>query len=431
MVDALKIGLSALLAQQRAIAVASNNVANASTPGYSRQRLELVERPSQQVASGAIGSGVSAATVRRIGDDVVATQLRAAAAGYQRSEAFVGFAESLDNLLADQQTGLNVTLQSFSNAIQDVANDPSSTAARQVLLSEARNLVSRFDTMDRRLNEIGGEVRARLDSTTTEINSLGAGIAEVNRQIVASGVGPDRPPPSDLLDQRDRLLERLSQLVKVDTAVQNDGTLSVFIGSGQTLVLGTSSTQLSVQPGNFDPAQPQVVLSGNGPSVDITPFLTGGELGGTLDFNREMLAPARAELGRIAASLVDTVNAAHRNGMDLNGALGGDLFSIPAPVTFAARTNAGTGTVTATITDVTALEPSAYELTYDGANYTLIRSNDGAVVPTTGTGTAADPFLADGLSLVVSGAPAAGDRFRIEPVEPGTGKHRLAHHRSQ
>src|SRR5690606_4475971 len=98
---------------------------------------------------------------------------------------------------------------SFVNAVQDVADDPSSTAARQVLLSEARNLASRFDSFDQRLNEIGAESTARLTTTTTEINALGAGIAEINQQIIEAGVSPNRPPPSDLLDQRDRLLERL------------------------------------------------------------------------------------------------------------------------------------------------------------------------------------------------------------------------------
>ena len=318
--------------------------------------------------------------------------------------------------------GSTVTLQSFNNSLQSISNDPSSIAARQVLLSEARNLVSRFDTMDKRLDEIGGEVHARLASATTEINALGAGIAEVNKQIVASGVRADRPPPSDLLDQRDRLVERLSELVKVDTTDQSDGTLSVFIGSGQVLVIGAQSTQLSVQPGNFDPQQPRIMLGGGGTQVDVTSFLTGGELGGTLDFNREMLAPARAELGRIAIGVVDTVNAAHRNGMDLTGQLGGDFFSAAPPAAYEATTNAGTGTVAATITDVSALEPASYELTYDGSAYSLIRSNDGAVVPMTGTGTAADPLLADGLSLVVSGAPAAGDQFQIQPVSqvPGS-----------
>jgi len=246
MTDILRIGLSALLAQQRALSVASNNIANASTPGYSRQRVELSEASAQRLGNDFVGTGVNASFTRRITDEVIAQQLRAASSGFNRTETFVGYAEALDNLLADDQTGLNVTLQGFVNAVQDVADDPSSIAARQVLLSEARNLASRFDTFDRRLNEIGAEASARLTSATTEINALGAGIADINLQIVTAGVSADRPPPSDLLDQRDRLLERLSELVKVETATQNDGTLSVFIGSGQTLVLGTRASSLSV-----------------------------------------------------------------------------------------------------------------------------------------------------------------------------------------
>ncbi len=422
MTDILRIGLSALLAQQRALSVASNNIANASTPGYSRQRVELSEASAQRLGNDFVGTGVNASFTRRITDEVIAQQLRAASSGFNRTETFVGYAEALDNLLADDQTGLNVTLQGFVNAVQDVADDPSSIAARQVLLSEARNLASRFDTFDRRLNEIGAEASARLTSATTEINALGAGIADINLQIVTAGVSADRPPPSDLLDQRDRLLERLSELVKVETATQNDGTLSVFIGSGQTLVLGTRASSLSVVPGTFDPAQPQVVLNGPNGNVNITQFLTGGELGGTLDFTREMLNPARAELGRIAVGLVSTFNAAHRNGMDLNGALGGDFFAIAGPQTFGAATNAGTGAVAATITSVGALEPTNYRLTFAGGTYSLLRVDTGSIVPMTGTGTVADPFRADGLAMVVSGTPAAGDQFLVQPTShvPGT-----------
>ena len=416
MPDIMKIGLSALLAQQRAIAVASNNIANASTPGYSRQRVELTERPGQRLGNDYVGGGVTTAMTQRIGDDVIAEQLRSAAAGFRRSDAFVGFAEALDNLLADDQTGLNSTLQTFVNALQDVADDPSSSAARQVLLSEARNLASRFDTMDRRLNEIGTEVNARLATTTTEINGLGAGIAEVNRQIIGSGIGPDRPPPPDLLDQRDRLLERLAELVKVDTSAQADGTLSVFIGSGQVLVLGTTAAELEVAPGTLDPSQPQIVLRGANSAVNVTPFLTGGELGGTLDFNREMLSPARAGLGRIAVGLVDTFNTVHRNGMDLQGQLGGDFFAVAAPLTFGAATNTGTGALTVTIADVAQLEPTSYRLNYDGVGYSLFRADDGTAVPMTGTGTVADPLVANGLRIVIGGAPAAGDQFLIQPL---------------
>jgi flagellar hook-associated protein 1 FlgK len=422
MTDILKIGLTALLAQQRAIAVTSNNIANASTPGYSRQRVELNEAAAQRLGNDFVGSGVSIGMTRRLTDDVVSEQLRAAATGFHRTDAFLQFAEAVDNLLADEQTGLNVTLQSFVNAVQDVADDPSSIAARQVLLSEARNVASRFDTFDRRLNEIGAESSARLTAVTTEVTALGAGIADINQQILEAGISPDRPPPPDLLDQRDRLLERLSQLITVDTAVQNDGTTSVFVGSGQVLVLGTDSATMAVGPGVFDPAQPQVYLQGPSGNVNVTPFLNGGELGGALDFNREMLAPARAELGRIAVGLVDTFNEMHRNGMDLNGQLGGDFFAVGAPRVFDAQTNTGAATVTATISDVAGLEPTDYRLSFDGAAYSLLRLDQGAVVPMTGTGTLADPFVAHGVSIVVSGAAAAGDQFLVQPLSRAAGE---------
>jgi flagellar hook-associated protein 1 len=421
MTDLLRIGLSALLAQQRALATTSNNIANASTPGYSRQRIELVERPVERLGNEMIGTGVQIALNRRLTDDIIADQLRTAAGGFGRAEALGDLAQSLDDMLAGD-TGLNSTLQSLVNAMQDVASNPSSTASRQTFLAETRNLVSRFASMDQRFNQLADESRSRLTSITAEITSLGAGIATVNRQILDAGVATGRNAPPDLLDQRDRLLEELAGLVQVDTSLQRDGTMSVFIGSGQTLVLGTNSATLAVTNGDLDPSQPQIVIRGTGPDITITQALSGGELGGLLDFNREMLAPSRAELGRIAVGLVDTINTAHRNGMDQTGALGGNLFAVGAPQTFADVDNAGTGAVAVTIAGVASLQATNYQLSWSGTAYTLQRADNGAVVPMTGAGTALSPFAADGLSIVVSGAPAAGDQFLLKPVEqaPGT-----------
>src|SRR3954451_14716079 len=144
MTDLLRIGLSALLAQQRALATTSNNVANASTPGYSRQRTELTERPTQQRGKGLGGTGVAAGLNRRITDDLMLEQVRTASTGSKRADALADLATTLDNLLGSDNTGLNATLQSFTNALHDVANDPSSLAARKSLLSEAGNTVARF-----------------------------------------------------------------------------------------------------------------------------------------------------------------------------------------------------------------------------------------------------------------------------------------------
>jgi flagellar hook-associated protein 1 FlgK len=417
MADILNIGLSALLAQQRALTTTSNNIANASTPGYSRQRVEMAERSAERLGPGYVGTGVDIANTRRIADEILADQLRTASGGFHRADAFVSLAESLDDLLAGTETGLSATLQAFANALQDVANDPSSIASRQALLSEARSLVGRFEAMDQRLTELAGEVRTRMTSAADRITSLGNDLAEVNRQMIAAGTASGRPAPPDLLDQRDRLLEELAKLVQVETTEQRDGTTSVFVGTGQVLVIGGTAAQVVVTPGNADPLQPQIVLRGIGPDVNVTQFLTGGELGGVVDFNREMLAPARSELGRIAVGLVSTVNAVHRNGMDAEGQLGGDFFAIGAPQSFAGAANTGSGSLAVTVTGVAALEPTNYRLTYDGSAYVLQRVDSGAVVPMTGAGTVGSPFLADGLSIVVSGTPGTGDQFYLKPLE--------------
>jgi len=418
MADLFGIGLSALLAQQRALATTSNNVANASTPGYSRQRTELSERPAEQVGPYFVGTGVTAGLNRRMTDDLMLTQVRNASAGSKRADALADLATTLDDLLGSDSTGLNATLQSFTNALQGVANDPSSLATRQSLLAEAGSTVARFQNLDQRMSAIGDDIRSRISADADQISELGASIAELNQQVLAAG--PNTPP--DLLDKRDQALEELSGLVQVSVSNQSDGTIGVFIGSGQALVLGASAAKLVMTNGNLDPSQPQLVLrSGSGPDVAITQFLTGGELGGLLDFNREMLSPARAEVGRIAVGIADAVNTASHNGMDLDGQLGGDFFSVGAPQTFAAATNAGTGAIAATISNVAALDTANYQLTYDGTTYSLQRTDTGANVPITGAGTAGNPFVANGISIVVSGTPAAGDQFLIKPLDQAPG----------
>lgn len=417
MTDLLKIGVSALLAQQRALATTSNNIANASTPGYSRQRVEFSERATDRLGNESVGSGVQISTIRRLTDDILATQLRAATSGLNRAEVFVGLAESLDDLLAGADGGLTGSLQSFVNAWHDLANDPSSAASRQALLSETQTLLARFEFMDQRLTAVGDEIRSRLTASAAEISDLGAGIANLNRQLIVAG----RAQPPELLDQRDQLLERLAGLVQVSTAVQSDGSLSVFVGSGQTLVLGTDSATIAVAPGATDPDELRIVLKGLGSTVDITRFLSGGEVGGLLDFNREMLSPTRNELGRIATALVATVNAQHRSGLDAEGRLGSDFFAIGSPESFAAAGNTGSGVATVTIADVAVLQPTNYALSFDGTNYLLTRADNGSVVPLTGAGTVANPLVADGLSIVMSGAPAAGDYFLLKPLERAAG----------
>ena len=411
MPDLLNTSLTGMIAFQRALEVTSHNIANANTPGYNRQVAELSTRIGSGAGNLYIGGGVQVSEIRRVYDQLQGLQLQTSTTTFTRFSAINELAGRMDTLLADADTGLNASLQSFFNGLQDVANNPSSVPTRQALLGEATGLASRFQSLDRRLTELDSEVNNRIDLAVSDINTLAAGIADINSQISLASAGGRQP--NDLLDQRDRLVMALSQQVSVSTTTQDDGTMSVFIGNGQSLVVGASARELAVAGSEFDPTALQVVYKASTGSIPLDTSLTGGNLGGLLEFRTSMLNPARQTLGRTAAALVTSLNAQNASGMDLRGNLGGDFFSVSPPTILTSGNNTGSGTALAQFADMSAVTGDDYVLEFDGAAYALTRADTGAVVPMTGSGTAADPFVADGLVIEVGGAPAAGDRLMI------------------
>jgi flagellar hook-associated protein 1 len=412
--DLLRTSLTGMLAFQRALELTGHNIANANTPGYTRQVAEFATRGGQDVGVGYIGSGVQVTTIKRVYDQMLTDQLRTATTGQARFATLSTLAGRLDSLLADPTTGLNAGLQSFFQSVQDVANDPGSISARQALLGEAEGVAQRFRTLDQQLSQIDGEVSQRVSQSVENINRLADSIAQINDKIALSG-GLTARQPNDLLDQRDALVRDLSEEVSVSTILQDDGTLNVFIGSGQSLVVGTEVTELGVQGTRFDPTRLEVVYEGPHGATPIGANMTGGTLGGLMDFRTRMLDPTRQSLGRSAAALAEAFNAQHAAGMDLRGAVGQPFFGIDGPSVLTSALNTGSGTAAADISDLGALTGDDYVLSYDGAAYSLSRSSTGQVVPMTGTGTVADPFVAEGLSITVGGAPAAGDDLLIRP----------------
>jgi flagellar hook-associated protein 1 len=212
------------------------------------------------------------------------------------------------------------------------------------------------------------------------------------------------------------LIDGLAKKVNVQLARENGTTVNVFIGNGQALVLGTNSAEIGVVPDQFDPDRAQLAIKTSSGFTEITNSVAGGSLGGLVDFRREMLDPARNTLGRIAIATTEQMNTAHRAGMDLTGAMGGDFFAIGGVSVAASANNVGSGTVSVARTNVGGLTEANYLLERTAGGYQLKRADTGAVVPMTGTGTSADPFVADGLSITVGGAAATNDRFLIRPT---------------
>jgi len=412
MPDILRTSLSGMQAFQRAMEVTANNISNVNTPGYSRQIAEFTSRPGVDASSGFIGSGTQISSIKRIYDVMLGEQLRTATTGFSRFSALNTLSSRLDSLLADPNTGLNSGLQSFFGSVQDVANDPGSIPARQALLGEANGVVQRFRSLDQRLGETESEVNQRISQSVEDINFLARAIADINDKIALAS-GRDGQQPNDLLDQRDMLVRQLAEQVSVTTNKQDDGTLSVFIGSGQTLVIGTDAKELAVQGSRFDVTRLEVVYKGITGSTALDTSLAGGTLGGLLEFRSEILDQTRQSLGQTAVAFAQSFNEQHASGMDLRGALGSDFFSIAPPSVLTSGLNAGSGTAVAAVSDLTGLTGEDYILDFDGASYRLSRAGSGEAVPMTGSGTAADPFLAEGLSIEVGGIPAAGDQLMI------------------
>jgi flagellar hook-associated protein 1 FlgK len=419
MADFLSTSISGLLAFQRSLDVTGQNIANVATDGYSRQRAELVTNAAQPFGSGWVGSGVSVSTITRTYDELLAQQVRSSSSSYQRSNTFSTNAVRVDNMFADSTTGLSATLQKFSTAVHDMANSPTSSAPRQVVLSQAQALSNQLTQYQSQLTSVDGQVESSIQTTASDITSIASNIAQLNGQI-AQAIGTNGQPPNDLLDQRDRLIDKLSASVSVSVSPQDAGMLNVYIGNGEALVTGTQATTLATAQDPYNPTRSALVLkSGNG-SVDVTSSMTGGTLGGLLDFRSQVLDPASNSLGLISVGLASVVNQQQSVGLDLNGNLGNPLFAVGGVQVLANANNGNSATLAVTRSSVSALTGSDYVLQKTAGGWALSNASNGANVPLIGAGTNVSPLQADGLSIVVTGIAATGDKYLIRPTATAT-----------
>ena len=413
------VGVSGLGAAQAGILTTSHNIANASTPGYSRQLIQQTTNTPMFSGSGYLGQGTNVETIRRVYSQQLTEQVLSAQTGAAEMDSYLSQIDQISNLLADPDAGLSPAMASFFSAVQEMAANPASIPARQAMLSASEALVARFEAIDERMTEVRTGVNAQITSKVSEINSYAKQIAEINQRIIfAQAAGPNQPP-NDLLDQRDQLVSDLNKLIRVSTIEQNDGTYSVFIGNGQPLVVGSLDYSMQAVAAPDDPERIIVAIrSQQGTTVNMPEeMLTGGELGGLIAFRSESLDSAQNALGRIALSMATNFNTQHRLGQDLTGALGGDFFDLrlAGPTVRENATNTGSATVTASIdaTTVDALTTSDYRLIYNGSgNYTLTRLSDNATL----VSSAPLPASIDGFSINVGGTPNVGDSFLIQPV---------------
>lgn len=425
MSDIFSITTSALEAFQKAISVTSNNIANANTPGYAEETVDLTNQVPQSAGSAPIGDGVGIAGISRAINQLADNQLNASQSSLSQLNSLQTYTNQIDNIVGTTAGGLSTALQNYYSAWSTLSTDPTSTASRQALISAAQAVAASFQSTSSQLQGLNSSINGSITADVSQINSLSSTIASLNAQIVVNTAASGGQAPNDLLDQRDAAISSLSNLVGVSTTTDSNGEVNVYIGNGQPLVLQSSSTALTTVPNQFDSSQLEVSTATDG-SNNISAQITSGDLGGLLTARTQAVDPTLNQVGQIATAFAQSANSQQNSGLDLNGNFGANLFSVGAPQAVASSGNTGTASASVGITNVGALTANDYVLSYTGGAYSLTNATTGSAVAFTGNGTAGNPITADGLSITMSGTPASGDQFLIQPTATAAGSFSVA-----
>ena len=423
----LNVGSRALLANQAALQTAGHNIANVSTPGYSRQTVVLQTVQGQFTGGGYIGKGVDVQTIQRNHSELLTRQSTAASAVDAGDTVRMDRLRQLQEVFSGGASGIGASINDMMNALSDVVSAPTDLTARSVALTRMDETAARMRDASQRLDEIGYTVAEQLKGSMVAVNSLAKNIAGINEQIArAKGNGQ---PANDLLDQRDQLIRELNQHIQTSQVAADDGTVSVFVAGSQPLVLGNQAATLSIDdPIDFGAGSGKKVLSflapGSSTKVELNEsMLGGGQVAGLLRFQNNDLAEGRNLLGRMAIAISESMNTQNRLGLTLNGQPGENLF---APISLGNATpsnfNTSTATMALTVTDPTALQASSYTVSFTAGDAgSVTRHSDGKVFNFDGSAlppvTVASVFSAQGLGVTLSGAVNAGDQFVINSLQ--------------
>ncbi|MBB6135081.1 flagellar hook-associated protein 1 FlgK [Massilia aurea] len=428
----LAIGKTGLYAAQAALATTSHNIANANVAGFSRQTVVQATSAALDTGVGFLGTGTEIAQIKRYSDNFLNAQVRNAQASTSGLESYYGQIKQIDNLLADTTSGLSPAMQGFFKGVQDMAANRASVPSRQAMLSSAETLATRLQDLDSRLGEIRTGVNGEIEASVTAINTYGTQIAKLNEQISNFASSATRPP-NDLLDQRDQVVLELNKFVKASVTPGDNSSLTISIGNGQPLVVGNDSFQLAAMVSPTDLTRMEVGYQ-VGSKVAVLPdgALSGGKLGGLLEFRTETLDTAQSALGKIAIGMAFEFNAQHELGLDQNGNKGQPFFNV-APAFVGASINNAKGTSTdpaaelsAKVTDPSKLKDSDYEVTFKGGKYSVMRLSDNKEVgPVTPGANGAATLEADGIEFTFEKNPREKDTFLVRPTIDGAANFKV------
>lgn len=321
--DIFTIATSALNVQQGLLNTTSNNIANVNTDGYIRQR-----GSSQEQNVG----GVTLGDVERVVDRFAQEQQQRDVAELGEADAYLENLNRLDTIFASEAISAAEGMSRYFAALQDATDDPNNLSSRQIAIGQADAMMDQFNNLNTYMANSVEVLNESFDDTIGRANDLVQQIADLNTQIKTTQFAPQTSGSEAVKNQRDQAILELSRIVSVDTQPRTDGSTLVFMRTGQSLVLEDGTFNLFSANGDPDPNYKQLSLqvpANSSFSIPISDANLGGELAGLIRYREEVLEPNRRELGKIALSLTDAMNEQNKLGMDLDGQLGGDIFTTP------------------------------------------------------------------------------------------------------
>ncbi|MBN9230864.1 MAG: flagellar hook-associated protein FlgK [Legionella sp. 40-6] len=421
----LGIAYSALNAFQYALDVSGNNIANLTTKGYSRQNILLSPAASERYGAAYVGTGVLVNNIYRNSDQFANAQVRSTLSTKTQFETFLQQAGQIDKLISQGGSSISSALESFFNAFNQLNNAPDSSSSRGVALSQSQMLVQQFNFLQANLDAVQENNTAQINAMASRMNQIGTDLVNLNAEIMGNQTSPE------LLDQRDQLLKELSEYTELTVVFMDNGTVNVGIATGEMMVIGSDQRFLSVKYDPLTTLGTRILLGSETSNLDISAEMTTGKVGGLMNFERTVIAPASQTIGLMSIGLAQTFNAQNRLGMDLNNQLGQDFFTdYNTPVkqlqrTIAAASNTGTAALSVAITDLSKVQLSDYQLVVNDTatnEIRLIRTADGTSRTFTLTSNPPAPpagqVEVDGMTITVDNLAnlANNDSYTLSPT---------------
>ncbi len=425
MADLLLTASSGLRAFQQALNVTGHNIANVNTEGYSRQRVEINAGVPQLSAGGYVGSGSRPVAINRVYQDYLSNQLNNSYTLQSKYNNIDVYSTQLNGTLGDPEMGISAGMQSVFTSWNTMANDPTNSTSPRFLLDSQAQLSMQVENYDSMRNDLHDQINGQLSSSVTQVNRITSELVSLNESLGSLNKRSELPA-NDLLDKRDQLVKELNKYMDTKVFQNDDGTIDVYSSDGKVpLITDNRAIPVYTKESPFEkydvangaPIKSQqlelyIQMPGTGRETVISGNIKGGEIGGALAFRKDQLMRAEDELGLSVAGMAIAMNAQHRQGFDVAGVRGGDVFSLnnktsqlmPTASAYNTPTNTGTGTISSLGAPTSAF---AYKLTFNGTNYDITDPYSNASVA---SGVAL-PQVLNGVTLSLAGTPAKGDSF--------------------